>query len=109
MCRNSPRETARNTTACNDVTSMNETINLDDTILVKDDDKRYAVTSDRGELTSLKCPICFELLSSEMKPTTTRCGHVFCAKCIETYVPIRKKCPTCNSSITLKSCTRLFL
>ncbi|XP_019697788.1 E3 ubiquitin-protein ligase RNF4 isoform X2 [Harpegnathos saltator] len=93
----------------NNIKNMEEIITLDDTICIPDDDKYYVVGSDNGESVRLICPICFELLSSKLKPTTTRCGHIFCAQCLETHFCTSKKCPTCQSTITLKSCTRLFL
>lgn len=91
------------------VTRTEETVILDDTIYISDDDQHYITKSDNGKSLILTCPICFEVLSSKLKPTTTRCGHVFCAHCLEVYLRKSKKCPACNTTTTLKSCTRLYL
>ncbi|XP_043270024.1 E3 ubiquitin-protein ligase RNF4-like [Venturia canescens] len=61
-----------------------------------------------GESMVLTCPICFEYLTSKRKPTSTRCGHLYCAECIEQTLSMSKKCPKCQSSITPKSCIRLY-
>lgn len=89
-------------------TSSNEILTLDDTV---DEDKNtcYTVELDNKEAVALTCPICFESLSSNLKPITTRCGHLFCSECLQTFFRTTKKCPTCKTSITLKSCTRLYL
>lgn len=87
----------------------NTTVTLDDTNEENDISSNLTDKED-DERPSLKCPICFESLSSDLKPTTTRCGHIFCAKCLETLIHSnKKKCPTCQSNITLKSCTRLYI
>lgn len=88
-------------------TSSNEVLTLDDTI--EENKTFYTVESDNREPVPLTCPICFESLSSNLKPITTRCGHLFCAECLETFIRTSKKCPTCKAAITLKSCTRLYL
>lgn len=92
-------------------TSSSEILTLDDTIKEDDnkDDKCYTINSDNREAIHLQCPICFESLTSNLKPITTRCGHVFCTECLESFIRISKKCATCKASITLKSCTRLYL
>ena len=112
-----------------DVTSNNEIVNLDDTIEDKNDkeadkndkeadkqktdkqeaEKYYTFQSDNIMPVSLTCPICLEILSASLKPTTTRCGHLFCAKCLEESVRKYKNCPTCKTTIKLKSCIRLYL
>lgn len=106
--------------------SDDEIVNLDNTIEVRDDkeetdkqnkdkedeqeeNKYYTFQSDNKVPVSLTCPICFEVLSSTSKPTTTRCGHLFCAKCLKKSVRKYKLCPTCKTTITLKSCIRLYL
>ncbi|XP_011872960.1 PREDICTED: E3 ubiquitin-protein ligase RNF4-like isoform X1 [Vollenhovia emeryi] len=86
--------------------NLNETLTLDTT---KDDKEYYTVQSDNREQIPLTCPICLEPLTSQLKPITTRCGHLFCGECLESVIRISKKCPTCKTSITLKSSTRLYL
>ncbi|XP_018054052.1 PREDICTED: uncharacterized RING finger protein C548.05c-like [Atta colombica] len=85
----------------------NEVLTLDNTI--EEDKICYTVQSDIKEPVPLTCPICFEALSSKLKPYTTRCGHLFCSDCLQTFLQTAKKCPTCKTTITLKSCTRLYL
>lgn len=104
--------------------SDDEIVNLDNTVEVRNDkegadkqdkdneqerDKYYTFQSDNKVPVSLTCPICFEVLSPTSKPTTTRCGHLFCAKCLKKSVRKYKHCPTCKTTITLKSCIRLYL
>ncbi|XP_071653617.1 E3 ubiquitin-protein ligase RNF4 [Temnothorax longispinosus] len=89
-------------------TSSNEVLTVDDTN--KEDDKPYCIVeSDDRQPIPLTCPICLESLTSNLKPTTTRCGHLFCIECLESFIRISKKCPTCKTAITLKSCTRLYI
>ncbi|XP_077264147.1 LON peptidase N-terminal domain and RING finger protein 3-like [Temnothorax americanus] len=88
--------------------SSNEVLTVDDTS--KEDDKPYCIVeSDDRQPILLTCPICLESLTSNLKPTTTRCGHLFCIECLESFIRISKKCPTCKTAITLKSCTRLYI
>lgn len=89
-------------------------MNLDDTVEedIKNDTCYVNSTHQKEDKApSLICPICLEFLNSNLKPTTTRCGHIFCAKCLETHIRTenKKKCPTCQSKITLKTCTRLYI
>ncbi|XP_011066626.1 PREDICTED: uncharacterized RING finger protein C548.05c-like [Acromyrmex echinatior] len=86
--------------------ATSEVLILDDTI--EEDKICYSVQSDIKEPVPLTCPICFEALSSKLKPYTTRCGHLFCLECLQTFLQTAKKCPTCKTTIALKSCTRLY-
>ncbi|XP_012525149.1 E3 ubiquitin-protein ligase RNF4 isoform X2 [Monomorium pharaonis] len=88
-------------------TSSNEVFTLDDTGEEANKTTYTVEFNDKGPV-PLTCPICFESLSSDRKPLTTRCGHVFCTECLQTNFHTSKKCPTCKSTITLKSCTRLY-
>lgn len=88
-------------------TSSNTILTIDDT--VKEDKTYYTVEMGIKEPIPLTCPVCFESLTSNLKPITTRCGHLFCSECLESFIRISKKCPSCKSSITLKSCTRIYL
>nr|XP_012215000.1 PREDICTED: E3 ubiquitin-protein ligase RNF4-like [Linepithema humile]XP_012215001.1 PREDICTED: E3 ubiquitin-protein ligase RNF4-like [Linepithema humile]XP_012215002.1 PREDICTED: E3 ubiquitin-protein ligase RNF4-like [Linepithema humile] len=111
--------TRKKRTCRNLPSTHNTTVNLDDTNEEKINEEKndicYVNTHHKedNEGTSLSCPICLEFLCSDLKPTTTRCGHIFCAKCLKTHMHVensnKKKCPTCQSKITLKSCTRLYI
>lgn len=62
-----------------------------------------------GEPVLLSCPICFENLRPALKPTSTKCGHLYCESCLDAIIKTHKKCSKCNASINRKSCIRLFL
>ncbi|VVC87543.1 LON peptidase N-terminal domain and RING finger protein 3-like [Leptidea sinapis] len=42
------------------------------------------------------CAICLEQLG-KTQPGTTKCGHVFCLKCLEKALRRDKKCPHCRT------------
>ncbi|CAK9811367.1 LON peptidase N-terminal domain and RING finger protein 3 [Anthophora quadrimaculata] len=65
--------------------------------------------SNEASLSVLTCPICLEPIFSKMKPMTTRCGHIFCAQCLELALNSFKKCPICKRPTRLKFCTRLHI
>uniref|UniRef100_A0A2A4K163 RING-type domain-containing protein n=1 Tax=Heliothis virescens TaxID=7102 RepID=A0A2A4K163_HELVI len=44
------------------------------------------------------CPICWDELGKNPL-ASTKCGHVYCMKCIEGYLKVQKKCPTCRQSL----------
>ena len=44
-----------------------------------------------------KCPICLEEI---FDITASNCGHLFCERCIVTWLTTGEKCPTCNKKIT---------
>ncbi|XP_076683464.1 uncharacterized protein LOC143376721 [Andrena cerasifolii] len=64
--------------------------------------------STAGNLHVLTCPICYEELSSKLKPMSTRCGHIFCSHCLEQIMRTSRKCPTCQRAIKHRACTRLY-
>lgn len=49
-----------------------------------------------------ECPICYDTLKH---PTTTRCGHTFCADCLDDYVQYKQRvrqppaCPMCRKRL----------
>ncbi|XP_017797359.1 PREDICTED: E3 ubiquitin-protein ligase RNF4-like [Habropoda laboriosa] len=92
---------------CKDVQAM-EIIDLDKTSPPEQTAISYVDDSTEANLLALICPICFEQLSSKMKPMSTRCGHIFCAQCLELALNTAKKCPTCKRAARLKFCTRLY-
>lgn len=63
---------------------------------------------DESEKAFLTCPVCLENLSNKRKPTSTKCGHIFCAKCIEQAIKATKKCPMCQLTVEWSNCTRLY-
>ncbi|XP_018361901.1 PREDICTED: E3 ubiquitin-protein ligase RNF4-like [Trachymyrmex cornetzi] len=106
--QNIQTKNTRKTGRVSRATDSSEVLTLDDTI--EEDKTCYTVQSDIKEPIPLTCPICFEALSSKLKPYTTRCGHLFCSECLQTSLQkTAKKCPTCKATIALKSCTRLYL
>ena len=51
-----------------------------------------------------ECPICLEEMGADAtddsnEPLITRCGHVFCAECIERVVEEQWRCPMCRKEI----------
>ncbi|KAK7310326.1 hypothetical protein RJT34_07775 [Clitoria ternatea] len=51
------------------------------------------------------CPICVAPFTEEM---STRCGHIFCNKCITSAISAEAKCPTCGKKVTLRDLIRVF-
>lgn len=55
------------------------------------------------------CPICMENLSNNTV-ASTKCGHIFCMKCIQAAIKTSgKKCPTCRSALKGTGYHPLFL
>ncbi|XP_004513609.2 uncharacterized protein [Cicer arietinum] len=52
------------------------------------------------------CPICLAPFVEEM---STRCGHIFCKKCIKTAISAKGTCPTCRNKVTSRGLIRVFL
>ncbi|TVU08821.1 hypothetical protein EJB05_42236, partial [Eragrostis curvula] len=52
------------------------------------------------------CPICWNKLE---EPSTTICGHIFCANCIKQAIKVQKKCPTCRRSLKPTNHHRIYL
>ncbi|XP_070166957.1 E3 ubiquitin-protein ligase rnf8-like [Polyergus mexicanus] len=107
-----------------DIASINEIVNFDNTIEIKDDkakadkqdkndkqdvDEYYTFESDNRMPVPLTCPICLETLCSRLKPMTTRCGHLFCENCLKESIQKYKHCPTCKTTTKLRSCIRVYL
>lgn len=53
----------------------------------------------------LKCPICQDVLQ---EPTTTKCGHMFCAPCIRVALSMKKQCPSCRTKLTQRQLVRVY-
>lgn len=54
------------------------------------------------------CAVCLESYF-QRKPTTTRCGHVFCEQCITEAIRLTRKCPMCNAKVSRTQIHRLYL
>jgi hypothetical protein len=54
-----------------------------------------------------ECLIC---LDSPKNPVATTCGHVFCWKCLKTWLANLDKhiCPLCKNGVDLKKVVRLY-
>lgn len=46
------------------------------------------------------CPICIELVPDKPWRRIHRCGHMYCASCIETWLEKHKTCPVCKTDVT---------
>lgn len=55
----------------------------------------------------VKCPVCMEKIK-DGPPHSTICGHIFCGECIKRAIKARKKCPICNTGLTLKGIHPLY-
>lgn len=53
-----------------------------------------------------RCAVCLE---AYVNPTSTRCGHVFCARCIAAAIKHNGTCPTCRKRTTKAQCLRVYL
>ena len=48
-----------------------------------------------------KCSICLDkLFSANTDVSVPQCGHMYHKDCLESYMKIKKKCPSCRSEIT---------
>ncbi|KAL6970981.1 hypothetical protein U1Q18_030660 [Sarracenia purpurea var. burkii] len=52
------------------------------------------------------CPVC---MGPFMEETSTKCGHIFCKKCICAAISAQSKCPTCRRKIKVKDTFRIYL
>ncbi|GLC44844.1 hypothetical protein PLESTB_001208000 [Pleodorina starrii] len=53
-----------------------------------------------------KCVICLERMESDL--ATTTCGHMFCYKCISSWVQKSANCPQCRSKLTKNKIIRIY-
>jgi len=45
---------------------------------------------------NLCCAICHSLFTT---PVRTQCGHIFCAGCLHTWLPLKPECPECRDAV----------
>ncbi|OVA03802.1 zinc finger protein [Macleaya cordata] len=55
---------------------------------------------------TFSCPVCMGPLVEEM---STKCGHIFCKKCIKAAITAQSKCPTCRRKLAMKDTIRIYL
>lgn len=53
----------------------------------------------------IKCPVCM-VAATDL--TSTKCGHLFCRKCIRKAIQVNHKCPTCRTKLNLKDAHRIY-
>ena len=65
------------------------------------------IQADDSQNDAFHCSICFELASS---PVTTRCGHLFCYKCIKSWFDVCYKltCPVCKKDSGYRQLTAIY-
>ena len=83
---------------------IEDVINLDDSI-----QNTHSITTEPNKTLLAVCPICLEELTTKLKPMSTRCGHVYCSDCLKATLKAKKICPTCQNSISEKTCIRLYI
>jgi len=52
------------------------------------------------------CPLCLE---PPQESSATRCGHLFCTRCITHALSQKKLCPVCRKSATLRQLRKIYL
>ncbi|KAL0233227.1 hypothetical protein GEMRC1_011972 [Eukaryota sp. GEM-RC1] len=63
------------------------------------------MTSSPPATSFVSCPICLDPQFSQ--PVTTKCGHIFCFKCLSSWTRTDSSCPVCNNSINISDCIRI--
>lgn len=79
---------------------------LKDILELLDEEEPGSETLKELRKRALQCPVCFDTIKT---PTSTLCGHVFCAKCIQGWVQKNKRCPTCNKPMQMKHMHPIYL
>ncbi|XP_018802540.1 PREDICTED: probable serine/threonine-protein kinase DDB_G0278665 isoform X2 [Bactrocera latifrons] len=54
------------------------------------------------------CAVCMESCVNN-QPTSTKCGHVFCANCIRQALRLTRKCPMCNTKLSPSMLFRIYI
>ena len=50
----------------------------------------------RGKTTSDECLICMENFAVGKRIKSLKCGHEYCAPCLDTWLEKEKRCPVCS-------------
>ncbi|KAK9288525.1 hypothetical protein L1049_016984 [Liquidambar formosana] len=66
----------------------------------------WSLSMPPSEAPTFSCPVCMGKLIEE---TSTKCGHIFCKKCIQGAIAAQKKCPTCRQKVTKRDIIRIYL
>lgn len=82
--------------------------NLKDEVRTNGQKCEITATSTNSKLLKLECAICLGGFGDQ-EVSFTPCGHMFCSKCIEDSVKLRKRCPSCNGPVELVELKRAHL
>lgn len=54
---------------------------------------------------------CFICLSAPRNPVATQCGHIFCWRCLKSWLNSKDKlsCPVCKNGIEMEKIIRLYV
>jgi hypothetical protein len=61
---------------------------------------------DRDDCGGTECKICFYAKKTFV---SLKCGHVFCAACVNKALAVCERCPTCRAPAKKKDARRIFL
>ncbi|XP_011291118.2 uncharacterized protein LOC101889746 [Musca domestica] len=64
--------------------------------------------SESSNHTPFMCPVCMESCLKR-RPTSTKCGHVFCEECIKMSIRLTHKCPMCKTRINCSQLIRIYV
>jgi len=65
-------------------------------LINQNNDKESHFKSINNNEDSFECSICLDNITERK---WLKCAHVFCKKCIDTWIEHNKTCPTCRCSI----------
>ena len=57
---------------------------------------------DKENIDDLICPICFFILKEPLNCSDKKNSHSFCKECINEYLKVKNKCPTCKLNFEFK-------
>lgn len=71
--------------------------------------KRVAeIPASQTQKRRLECTVCLEAIGDQ-EVSSSKCGHLFCTKCITKSIRTRTRCPACNTVLGLKDFHSLYL